>query len=97
MEYTHRLRRAVLHPSLVLTKNDERALSPQGDGKVNVNDLIQRFAQDKSSTSSSSNTFVNDLFANLKGEDISECPICFSEIESPMLIPQCMHQLCVFP
>jgi DNA repair protein RAD5 len=87
------LRRAVLHPSLVLTKDDERALSPPGDDTVGVNDLIQRFAEDKQPAEGGSNTFVEQFIANLKGDDITECPICFSEVETPMVIPQCMHQL----
>jgi len=88
-----RLRRAVLHPSLVLTKDDERALSPPGDDITSVNDLIRRLAEDKQPVEGGSNTFVEQFIANLKGGDIAECPICFGEVESPMVIPQCMHQL----
>lgn len=88
-----RLRRAVLHPSLVLTKDDERALSPPGDDSIGANDLIQRFTEDKQPAEGGSNAFVEQFIANLKGDDIAECPICFSEVENPMVIPQCMHQL----
>jgi DNA repair protein RAD5 len=88
-----RLRRAVLHPSLVLTKDDERALSPPGDDTIGANDLIQRFAEVEQPGEDGPNTYVEQFIANLKGDDIAECPICFSEIENPMLIPQCMHQL----
>jgi DNA repair protein RAD5 len=89
-----RLRRAVLHPSLVLTKDDERALSPPGDDTSGANNLIQRFAEGKRPTEwGGSNAFVEQFIANLKGDDIAECPICFSEVENPMVIPQCMHRL----
>jgi len=83
----------VLHPNLVLTKDDERALSPEKDSKVDVNDLIKRFADGDQSTQGGTNAFAEDFIANLKGEDNTECPICFSEIENPMVIPKCMHQL----
>lgn len=88
-----RLRRAVLHPNLALTKTDERALSPPGDNKIGIHDLIQRFTDEKQFAEGGSNSFVEQFIANLKADDITECPICFSEVECPMLIPQCMHQL----
>ena len=91
-----RLRRAVLHPSLVLIKNDECALPAGGDGRVDLNDLIKGFAEGTQSNQSS-NAFTEEFMANLKGEGLAECPICFSEMESPMVIPQCMHQLYVLP
>ncbi|KAJ3518013.1 hypothetical protein NLJ89_g135 [Agrocybe chaxingu] len=97
--YTHilamlmRLRRAVLHPTLVLTKDDERALSPENDGRVDVNDLIKRFVEDGQTTPGGSNEFVENFIANLKGEDNVDCPICFNEMEVPMVVPRCMHQL----
>ncbi|KAF9532114.1 SNF2 family N-terminal domain-containing protein [Crepidotus variabilis] len=96
--YTHilamlmRLRRAVLHPNLVVTKDDERALSPAGDARVDVNDLIQRFAEGQQSIQGS--TFADEFVANLKGNELGECPICFGEMENPMIIPDCMHQFC---
>lgn len=83
----------MLHPNLVLTKADERALSPSGDDTIGVHDLIQRFADEKQFAKGGSNSFVEHFIANLKADDITECPICFSEVESPMFIPQCMHQL----
>ncbi|RDB29142.1 DNA repair protein RAD5 [Hypsizygus marmoreus] len=99
--YTHilamlmRLRRAVLHPSLVLTADDERALSSDGDGAVDVNDMIRRFAEAESaSEGSSKNTFAEDVLANLADAEAEECPICLDVMETPMIIPGCMHQCC---
>jgi DNA repair protein RAD5 len=91
-----RLRRAVLHPNLVLTKNDERALSPDDGGKVDVNDLIARFAQEGQSTDGGPSKFADNFIASLKGDDNADCPICFNEMEIPMVLPKCMHQLYVY-
>ncbi|KAF8831949.1 hypothetical protein HHX47_DHR1000904 [Lentinula edodes] len=66
-KYTHilamlmRLRRAVLHPNLVFTKNDERALSPSGDGIVDVNEMIKKFAENEEQ----SNVFAETVLADL--------------------------------
>ncbi|KJA28563.1 hypothetical protein HYPSUDRAFT_33995 [Hypholoma sublateritium FD-334 SS-4] len=83
-----RLRRAVLHPSLVLTTGEERAMSPEKNGKVDVNDLVKHFAEGERST------FAEEFVANLNGDDNRECPICFNEMEVAMIVPQCMHQFC---
>ena len=87
-----RLRRAVLHPNLVLTPDDERALSPAGDGTVDVNDMIQRFADSGSTGEGGKNSFAEEVLANLADAEASECPICFDVMETPMFIPECMHQ-----
>ncbi|KAF9566925.1 DNA repair protein RAD5 [Agrocybe pediades] len=98
--YTHilamlmRLRRAVLHPNLVLTPNDERVMSPEGDGKVSINELVERFAENGPSGEGQTNAFAENFIANLKVEDNADCPICFNEMEVPMVIPKCLHQFC---
>lgn len=89
-----RLRRAVLHPHLVLTKDDERALSPSKDSPLDVNDLIKRLAE--GGKASGPGNFAEQFIAGLTGDDNADCPICFNEIETPMIIPKCMHQLYVF-
>ena len=73
----------------MLTEDDERALSPEKDGKVDMNDLVKRFAE--SSPGGSSATFAEKFLADLNDND--NCPICFSEMETPMVIPKCMHRL----
>ncbi|KAK0233552.1 SNF2 family N-terminal domain-containing protein [Armillaria fumosa] len=96
--YTHilamlmRLRRAVLHPSLVLSSEEDRALSPSGDGFIEIKDILGAFQEDEGS-SSGSNIFAQNALANL-GEDTSECPICMDVMEKPMLVPECMHKCC---
>ncbi|KAG6846036.1 hypothetical protein H0H87_006400 [Tephrocybe sp. NHM501043] len=81
--YTHilamlmRLRRAVLHPNLVLTSDDKRTLSPAGDGDIDVSDLIQRFADaEKGEEGSDKNTFAEKVLAQLADAEAEECPIC---------------------
>ncbi|KAJ2927693.1 hypothetical protein H1R20_g9395, partial [Candolleomyces eurysporus] len=97
--YTHilamlmRLRRAVLHPKLVITQDDQRALSPKRDNVVEVDDLLQRLA-DNGDEADKPNAFAENFLSNLAKDEVTECPICFSEVESPMLIPECMHQFC---
>ncbi|KAJ7642840.1 SNF2 family N-terminal domain-containing protein [Mycena rosella] len=101
--YTHilamlmRLRRAVLHPNLVLASDDQRALPEDGDGSVDVNELIKRFAQNTNSQTgeASANVFAQNALENLDldGAD-SECPLCLDVIQSPMVIPECMHRFC---
>ncbi|KAG6854152.1 hypothetical protein C0991_010063 [Blastosporella zonata] len=99
--YTHilamlmRLRRTVLHPNLVLTPDDKRALSPAGDGGIDVNDLIRRFADaEKAEEGSDKNRFAEEVLAKLADSEAEECPICLDVMEIPMIIPGCMHQCC---
>jgi DNA repair protein RAD5 len=75
----------------VLKEDDERALFPEKDGKVDVNDLVKRFVE--SSPGGSSSTFAEKFLANLNDNNNADCPICFNEMEVPMVIPKCMHQL----
>ncbi|KAG6874399.1 hypothetical protein C0995_015135 [Termitomyces sp. Mi166 len=86
--YTHilamlmRLRRAVLHPNLVLTPNDERTLSPAGDGTIDVNDLIRRFADtEEAEKGSDKSTFAEEVLAKLADTEAEECPICLDASE----------------
>jgi len=99
--YTHilamlmRLRRAVLHPSLVLSSEYESS-PPSGDGEVDINSMIRRFSKEEdTSDGSGSNAFAEGVLANLSDMDSNgECPICLDVMQSPMIIPACMHQCC---
>ncbi|KAI0095220.1 SNF2 family N-terminal domain-containing protein [Irpex rosettiformis] len=89
-----RLRRAVLHPSLVVSGADggHTKLSTK-NGAVDIDAMIQQFAQgDKSPNLSSA--FVEDVLANLNAEENAECPICLDVMQYPMVIPGCLHQCC---
>ncbi|TBU52304.1 SNF2 family N-terminal domain-containing protein [Dichomitus squalens] len=98
--YTHilamlmRLRRAVLHPNLVLSSGDG-GLAPKsanGSGTIDVKELIQRFGEGENVVSDSK-VYAEGVLANLGQED-AECPICFDVMETPTILPDCMHQCC---
>jgi DNA repair protein RAD5 len=59
---------------------------------VDVNDLIRRFADSDNSGEGSKNTFAEEVLATLTDAEASECPICLDVMETPMMIPDCMHQ-----
>ncbi|KAJ7044998.1 DNA repair protein RAD5 [Mycena alexandri] len=99
--YTHilamlmRLRRAVLHPNLVLSADDERSVPDDGGETVDVNELIKRFANDDKAGEGSSNVFAQNALKNLEMDEAdAECPMCMDVMESPMIIPECMHRCC---
>ena len=94
------LRRAVLHPSLVLTADDDD-VTPQGDGSVDINAMIRRFTsgnnadgEKNENSQSSGNTYAENVLTNLSQDDpeADECPICFDIMERPMVFPRCMHK-----
>ncbi|TFY55395.1 hypothetical protein EVG20_g9332 [Dentipellis fragilis] len=110
--YTHilamlmKLRRAVLHPSLVLSE-DEQAEVPSGDGRVDVNSMIKRFAKMEDSEGGSGNGsgsstpngnayaegVLNNLSSQVK-QEADECPICMDVMDLPMMFPECIHRCC---
>ncbi|KAF7302925.1 DNA repair protein [Mycena kentingensis (nom. inval.)] len=101
--YTHilamlmRLRRAVLHPNLVIAADDDRLKNLDGLGpaptQVNVNDLIKRFSN--GDDGESVNVFAQKALENLDvSEEDAECPVCLDVMEAPMVIPECMHRCC---
>ncbi|KAJ6520356.1 RAD5-like protein [Mycena sanguinolenta] len=98
--YTHilamlmRLRRAVLHPNLVLSSSDERTLPEDAEGTVDVNDLIKRFANDDQEEGTV-NVFAQNALNDIQIDEAdAECPICMDIMQSPMIIPECMHRCC---
>ncbi|KAH0591247.1 hypothetical protein H2248_001339 [Termitomyces sp. 'cryptogamus'] len=99
--YTHilamlmRLRRAVLHPNLVLTPDDEHVLLSAGDGSIDVDDLIRRFTDtERAEEGGDKSIFAEEVLAKLADAEAEECPICLDVMETPMIIPGCMHQCC---
>lgn len=89
------LRRAVLHPSLVISSNDAAEPSSSA-GSVDVDTLIQAFKEEESSgTLVKGNLFAEGVLSDLGEASVAECPICLDVSESPVMIPGCMHQWCV--
>ncbi|KAI0684760.1 SNF2 family N-terminal domain-containing protein [Cytidiella melzeri] len=89
-----RLRRAVLHPSLVISGTGaERAKISTSGGSVDIEDMIQQFLQGENSSNPNS-AFVEDVLNNLGADENAECPICMDVMQYPMVIPGCLHQCC---
>jgi DNA repair protein RAD5 len=86
------LRRAVLHPSLVLSADEDSGVTAD-DGSVDVDAMIRQFqAEEPDGPASKVNTFAEDVLTNLSGETGTECPICMDVCETMVIIPGCMHR-----
>lgn len=61
-----------------------------GDSIVNVNEMIEKFAEGEEQ----SNMFAQAVLADLddQTEAPSECPVCLDVMESPMIVPECLHR-----
>lgn len=95
----NRLRRAVLHPSLVLSDDDEEN-QPTATGPVDVDSMIEKFTQstsdskgDESTPTAPGNAFAEGVLNNLSNKnEEAECPLCMDVMDHPMMFPECMHQ-----
>lgn len=54
--------------------------------------MIRRFADGERTGEGGQNNFTEEVLANLMDAEASECPICLDVMETPMIIPECMHQ-----
>lgn len=110
--FSFRLRRAVLHPSLVLKYPAETTKFTADRAFVDVQNLVRSYIdltvadnQSKSDENSiktedttskadggPSSTYAQDVLTNLEQEEAGECPICMDVMQSPVLIPECLHQ-----
>lgn len=98
-----RLRRAVLHPSLIQrsrSDDDDEIVEVDGVGKasVDVNALIAQFSTEdeasedqKAGSSSDNKRFAVDVLKDLKNIEDQECPLCLDTMQDPVLIPECHH------
>lgn len=79
----------------MLSSEDQPDSSP-ADGEVDIDSMIRRFAKEEgTSEGSGNNAFAEGVLANLNDLDSNgECPICLDVMQSPMIIPACMHQWC---
>ncbi|KAI8990572.1 SNF2 family N-terminal domain-containing protein [Trametes punicea] len=98
--YTHilamlmRLRRAVLHPNLVVSSSDMSApKATVGSGAVDIKELIERFDKGENAAGDSK-VYAEGVLATLGQDENAECPICFDVMETPAILPDCMHQCC---
>jgi len=87
------LRRAVLHPDLVMTQDDQGAMKPNPqDSAIDVDMLMSDIAKDSNCEGAPKNAFAESVLANLAAPSDVECPICLDVAEAPLIIPPCMHQ-----
>lgn len=100
--YTHilamimKLRRAVLHPDLVTDTSDGIETKPSGhskDGAIDVDTLMNDISEHDSSSGSKA-VYAESVLANLDVSADAECPICLDVMQTPSIIPPCMHQCC---
>ncbi|KAJ3570626.1 hypothetical protein NP233_g4279 [Leucocoprinus birnbaumii] len=98
--YTHilamlmRLRRAVLHPNLVLKNEESGKPSTSEKNNLAIDDLAKQLNSDADGSGSPNNAFAEEVLANLGDDEASECPICFDVMQIPTIIPGCAHQCC---
>ncbi|KAG1754761.1 SNF2 family N-terminal domain-containing protein [Suillus paluster] len=100
--YTHilamimRLRRAVLHPDLVADASDGTETKPAGDSKdgaIDVDTLMKDISKNDLS-SGSKVAYAESVLASIDTSSDAECPICLDVMQTPSIIPLCMHQCC---
>ena len=65
--------------------------SSTSSGAIDVKELIQRFGEGENVVSDSK-VYAESVLANLGQEENAECPICFDVMETPTILPECMHQ-----
>ena len=97
-----RLRRAVLHPHLVMTQEELEEFensSTSTSATVKIEDLVKH-ESDGVTVSKTNAAFVEETLKSLsaglgnRGEGGDECPLCLDMMETPVLIPPCMHKWC---
>lgn len=89
-ERAYSLRRAVLHPSLVLSTSDnENSKVATTNGVVNVDDLVKYFV---TGNDEEIPLFVEKALSNLESDDCAECPICLDVMQVAVILPECLHR-----
>ena len=77
--------------------------STSADGAVKLEDLIKH-ESDGTTTSRTNAAFVEETLRSLnagsgtqgdEAEARDECPLCLDIMETPVLVPPCMHKWCV--
>lgn len=87
------MRRAVLHPNLVLENEEIGHLGHLKNKGPNISDIVNKI--NSGSGDSPNAAFAEVILANLAKEDASECPVCFDIMKIPTIMPECAHQWCV--
>lgn len=74
-----------------MLSNDDEGVKASSKGAIDVDALVKQFGEGNDSASDSK-VFAEGVLANLDGEDGQECPICFDVMDTPTIIPNCLHQ-----
>jgi DNA repair protein RAD5 len=82
----------VLHPGLVLEKEEAGDSGSSKSKNFDIDDLIRKFNTDPDGGHNPTAVFAEGVLANLADDDASECPICFDVMQIPTIIPGCAHQ-----
>lgn len=85
------LRRAVLHPDLVVDPKDQANESPLGPKCMEIDDFIHDVAERQASDAANT-SFAKNVLSNLATPETDECPICLDVMETAVIIPQCLHR-----
>lgn len=94
-----RLRRAVLHPSLVTAKeaddsqdSDDEIVEVKDVKSIALEEMIKKFATGDTKTgSSSTDKFAQAALKELAEQEEQECRICLTVKDENVLIPECFH------
>lgn len=87
------LRRAVLHPDLVVDPRDQMNELPSGSECIEIDSLVHDVAEQQASGASNMNmSFAKNVLSNLATSQTDECPICLDVMETAVIIPQCLHR-----
>ncbi|KAG8862978.1 DNA helicase rad5 [Tulasnella sp. 330] len=102
-----RLRRAVLHPSLIQRTrapdddddDDVMEVDAEGNGPVDIDAMIAQFGseadtEDQKPSSSDNTKFAVGVLKDLKKIQEQECPLCLDTVQEAVLIPECHHAGC---
>jgi len=85
------LRRAVLHPDLVVDPRDQMDEPPSGSKCIEIDSLVHDIAEQQTSGASNM-SFAKNVLDNLATSETDECPICLDVMETAVIIPQCLHR-----
>ncbi|KAG9316777.1 putative DNA repair protein RAD5 [Chiua virens] len=97
--YTHilamlmRLRRAVLHPDLVIDPT-EQVINPPPNFKCIEVDTLMHDVAERQPSDAPQTSYVKDVLSKLATPEIDECPICLDVMQTAVIIPLCLHRCC---
>ena len=74
-----------------MLSSDDEGVKSNSKGAIDVDALVKQFGEG-SDSANDNKVFAEGVLANLEGEEGQECPICFDVMDTPTIIPNCLHQ-----